>query len=189
MIKSDLFYAAFEAGFASQQTSPIITRNRGKIPKYCAAAGKEKVSFWFKVNPKASAMPPLPGVFWPEIKTEQFHANERDNGLVSWYQYASVPMKVEMKRLQWLVFTKFENLTGFKYESWRGVRDAHIPTMRRFIEEDFRPQWPHAHLHYLDQEDAELWGKLFARQLVPWVEKFWADPETLDGSRLQVRVK
>src|SRR5271170_5535611 len=124
MIKSDFFYAAFEAGFTSQPTSPIVARKRGKVPKYCAAAGTEKVDFWFKVNPKASALPPFPGEFWPVIETGQFRYNERDNGLISWYQYSNEQMKDEMKRLQWSVFTKFENQADFRFESSRRLRDA-----------------------------------------------------------------
>lgn len=189
MIKSDLFYAAFEAGFKSQTTSPIVARKRGKIPKYYAAAGKERIDFWFKVNPKASALPPFPGEFWPVIETEQFRYDETDNGLVSWYQYTDGQMKEEMKRHQWSVFAKFENQTDFEFKSSKRSRDAHLPSLRRRIEEDFRANWPHEALYYMDEQDAENWGKLFARQLIPWVEKFWANPETLDGYMWRVHWK
>jgi len=189
MIKSDLFYAAFEAGFTSQPTSPIVTRKRGRIPKYCAAAGSEKVDFWFKVNSKASALPPFPGEFWPVIETEQFKCNETDNGLISWYQYTDRQMKDEMKRLQWSVFAKFENQTDFKLKSSRPMRDAHLPSLRRGIEEDFLANRPHTALYYFDEQDAEHWGKLFSRQLIPWIEKCWANPETLNGYMWRVHWK
>lgn len=189
MIKSDLFYAAFEVGFKSQPTSPILVRKRGKIPKYCATAGNEKVDFWFKVNPKASALPPFPGEFWPIIESEQFRYNETDNGLISWYQYTDGKMKDEMKRIQWSVFEKFEKQSDFEFKSLQGTRDAHLPSLRRSLEGDFLANCPHTALYYFDEQDAEHWGKLFARQLIPWIEKFWTNPETLDGYMWRVHWK
>ena len=98
-------------------------------------------------------------------------------------------MKEEMKRLQWSVYAKVENQTDFERETQRGLRNAFLPSWRRFIEDDFRAREPHTALYYLDAQDAEQWGKLFAVQLIPWIEKFWADPETLQGYMWRVHWK
>ncbi len=181
MIKSDVFYSAFEKGFASQQTSPLIARRRGKIPKYYAVVGQEELSFWFKVNPKASALPPLPGEFWPVIEAKLLRYNQRDKGLLSWYQYTDDSMNAEMKSFQRSVYAKVEGQNTFVSESARGLRDAFLPCLQRSIEADVRVGCPHDALYYVDERDAEFWGKLFAVQLVPWMERFCAAPETLEG--------
>lgn len=181
MIKSDVFYSAFEKGFASQQTSPLIAKRRGRIPKYYALVGPEELSFWFKVNPKASAMPYLPGEFWPVIEAKQLRYNEKDKGLLSWYQYTDESINAEMKAFQWSVYAKVENQTTFERESLRRLRDSFLPSLRRDIEHELRVGSPHDPLFYLDARDAEFWGKLFAVHLLPWMERFCAAPETLDG--------
>ncbi len=181
MIKSDVFYSAFEKGFASQQTSSLIVKRRGKIPKYYAMVGQEELSFWFKVNPKASALPPLPGEFWPVIEARLLRYNQRDSGVLSWYQYTDEAMNAEMKALQWSVYAKVEGQNTFENECVRGLRDAFLPCLRRSIEADVRVGCPHDALYYVDERDAEFWGKLFAVQLVPWMQRFGAAPETLEG--------
>jgi hypothetical protein len=181
MIKSDAFYSAFEKGFASQQTSPLIARRRGKIPKYYAVVGQEELSFWFKVNPKASAQPPLPGEFWPVIEAKQLRHDQKDNGLLSWYQYTDESINGEIKAFQWSVYAKLEGQNKFERESARRVRDAFLPSIRRSIKTDIRVGCPHDALYYLDEQDAEFWGKLFAIHLVSWMQKFCTAPETLEG--------
>lgn len=181
MIKSEAFYSAFEKGFASQQTSPLIAKRRGKIPKYCAVVGGEELSFWFKVNSKASALPPLSGEFWPVIKAKQLRYNQRDDGLLSWYQYTDESINAELKSFQWSVYAKVEGQNTFERESARKIRDAFLPSLRRSIEADIRVGCPHDALYYLDERDAEFWGKLFAVHLVPWIERYCTAPETLEG--------
>jgi len=181
MIKSDKFYAAFDKGFASQRTSPLIARKRGKIPKYHALVGSEEVFFWFKVNSKASAMPNLPGEFWPVIEASQLRHNQRDDGLLSWYQYSDQSINDEMKCFQSSVIAKVENQTKFEYPHGQKLRDAFLPGYQRDIAAGFEVGWPHTPLYYLHEYDAEFWGKWFAVQLVPWMERFRANPETLEG--------
>lgn len=169
-IKSDIFYAAFAAGFASQKTSPLISKRRGKIPKYYAVFGDDELSFWFKVNPKASASPFYPGEFWPVIETKNLRRDQRDDGLVSWYQYTDQSINEEMKAFQWSVYAKAEAQCS-----------ALLSLIRRAIEDGFEVGWPHTALYYVDARDAEFWGKLFAVHLLPWMERFCANPETLEG--------
>jgi len=170
MIKSDIFYAAFATGFASQQTSPIIRKRRGKIPKYYAAFGDDELSFWFKVNPKASGLLFRPGEFWPVIETKKLRYSQNDNGLVSWYQYADESMNGEMTAFQWSVYEKADSLPG-----------TLLSLVRREIESGFEVGWPHTALFYVDAHDAQFCGKLFAVHLLPWMKRFCAKPETLDG--------
>jgi hypothetical protein len=181
MIKSDLFYAAFKNGFASQKTAALIAPRRGKPAKYYAMIGNDELSFWFKVNSKASAFPNQPGEFWPVIETKQLRHDQRDNGLVSWYQYTDELTNDEMKCIQQTVYAKVENQTEFELPAYRSLRDVRLPSLRREIEGGFKAQRPHDHLLYLDERDAEFWGKWFAMQLIPWMEKFCAHPETLEG--------
>lgn len=170
MIKSEAFYSAFAAGFASQKTSPQIAKSRGKIPKYYATFGNDELSFWFKVNPKASGNPLYPGEFWPVIETKKLRYNPEDDGLVSWYQYADKSMNDEMTAFQWSVYAKAES---------RCV--TLLPLIRRDIEHGFEVGWPHTALYYVDEQDAEFWGKLFAVHLLSWMDRFCANPETLEG--------
>jgi hypothetical protein len=181
MIKSDVFYTAFAKGFASQQTSPLIAKRRGKIPKYYAPFVEDEVSFWFKVNSKASAFPNLPGEFWPVIVLKNMRYNEQDGGLVSWYQYADDSMNDEMTAFQWSVYTKVEKQTEFELPFYRSCRDSNLMQYQRNIQNGFQVGWPHTALLYLDEHDAEFWGKLFAVHLLPWMAKFCTQPETLKG--------
>src|SRR5438105_8422793 len=100
MIKSEVFYRAFEAGAASIGLPEGVLRGKGKIPKYTAHMSLSKVSFWFKVNSKASAIPHQPGEFWPDIAAPMLRHGERDDGLVSWYQYTDPAMNQEILALQ-----------------------------------------------------------------------------------------
>src|SRR5690349_16949777 len=181
MIKSAVFYSAFEKGFASQKTSPSIARRRGKIPKYYAVVGQEELSFWFRVNAMASAWPGEPGEFWPVIEAKSLRYDKKDDGGLSWYQYTDESIIGEMKAFQWSVYAKVEGQKTFESEHARKFRDLRLPYLRRCIEGEVWVGNPHAALYYLDERDAELWGKLFAIHLVPWMERFCAAPETLDG--------
>jgi hypothetical protein len=90
-------------------------------------------------------------------------------------------MNDEMKCFQWSVYSKVENQTEFEYKNGQRLTAAFLPSFRRNIQEDFRVGSPHEPLYYLDDGDAEFWGKLFALHLLPWMERFCASPETLDG--------
>ncbi len=181
MIKSDLFYAAFAAGLASQQKTPLIRKRPSKIPKYYATFAEDELSFWFKVNSRTSAFPNLPGEFWPVIMIKHLRNNKRDDGLVSWYQYADNSMNDEMTAFQWSVFAKVKNQTEFESAFYRSCRDSNLRHYRRTIQEGFQVGWPHTALFYLDERDAEFWGKLFAVHLPTWMARFCACPETLEG--------
>lgn len=181
MIKSEMFYTAFEQGFTMALNSPYIARKRGKIPKFQSVTPTGKLDFWFKVNGKASAIPYQPGDFWPIIEIDQLRYNERDDGTVSWYQYTDEQMKDAMRRLQLKVRNKVAAQDSFEPEFWRESRDISLKFMDDCIAEEFRPGWPHTRLYYLDEADAGDWGRLFGQQIGTWMESFMKNPETLDG--------
>lgn len=182
MIKSNLFYAAFERGFGSHATSPAIVRRRGKIPKYQARIDSDEVHFWFKVNPKASAIPNQPGHFWPVIESKTLRYNNRDDGLLSWYQYTDAEMIQQMTQLQWGVFAKAGDQQTFELDIWRDLlMGSCLPLMKTSIEMGFQPGSPHTGLYYLDEADAAAWGALFSAQLVQWLERYRLAPETLEA--------
>ena len=96
MIKSDVFYPAFTTAFEAACTTLDLKRRRGKVPKFDASTAAGKISFWFKVNPTASALPYQPGEFWPDIHIDSLRYNQRDDGTISWYQYTNATFEHAM---------------------------------------------------------------------------------------------
>lgn len=180
MIKQDIFYAAFERGFGLVPGSSLVTRLRGKIPKYQVMVGDVELIFWFKVNSKASAIPHQPGQFWPSVEAEGLARNERDNGIISWYQYTVQSELEELKKLQWVVFEKVKAQTNFQNPTWHKLLAEYLPVMQKSVCLEFKINSPTTPFYYLDEADAEAWGELLARHLVTWLNRFQARPETLD---------
>jgi hypothetical protein len=181
MIKADVFYPRFEAGFVSSGGAAQVARGRGKIPKYTAQTPVGKLSFWFQVNSKASAIPYQPGEFWPVIDAATLRHNERDRGVVSWYQYTDAAMNEAIHERQRLVYQNVESQATFEPEFWRQARDLWLSVSRDSIGFELKPGFPHTRLFYLDPEDAEQWGALFGRQMEAWLARFCEQPETLEA--------
>ena len=181
MIKADVFYPRFEAGFAFSGGAALVARGRGKIPKYSAQTPAGKLSFWFQVNSKASAIPYQPGEFWPVIDAAQLRYNERDEGLVSWYQYTDAAMNEAILGQQRLVYRKVETQSHFEPEFWRQARDLWLGVSRDLVGFELKPGFPHARLFYLDADDAQTWGALFGQQMQAWLTAFCEQPETLQA--------
>ena len=181
MIKSDQFYAAFSKGLA--QVCPIEAqlRRRGRIPKCVANTPVGKVDIWFKVNGKASALPFQPGEFWPVLEVADLRFNDRDDGTLSWYQYADESNQEEMLNQQKVVMRKVAGQNNIEPRLWEVSRDVSVRSMADFIEMGFRVGFPHTSLYYLDEEDAFVWGGILGKQLPDWLERFCAAPETLEG--------
>lgn len=181
MIKSDVFYPAFDEGFAASSEAAKLTRSRGKIPKYTAQTPAGKLSFWFKVNSKASAIPYQPGEFWPVIEAHEVRHNDRDEGLVSWYQYTDRAMDEAILVQQRVVYGKVEAQDSFEPEFWRQTRDLWLNVTRWALDLELGPGFPHTSLFYLDRADARTWGTLFGQQMAPWLARFCERPETLEA--------
>lgn len=181
MIKSDRFYDAFGQGVAQACPLEPQLRRRGKIPKYQADTPVGSVNLWFKVNGKASALPYQAGEFWPVIEAASLRYNARDDGTLSWYQFADEADQNEMRSLQQGVRDKVAALENIQPEFWARIRDSNVRFMSDFIEMGFRVGHPHTSLYYLDEEDAQNWGRLLGRQLQGWLDRFRAAPETLEG--------
>lgn len=181
MIPSDVFYRAFDDGLASVGPLPGLQRGRGKASKYVLTTPAGPIDFWFKVNPKASAIPHQPGEFWPVIETAGLRRDAQDDGTISWYQYADAPKVEAFRAQQERVHANLAAQTVFEHAIWCDQRDISLRTMRGFVDLGFRPAWPHTALYYLDAGDAAAWGALIGGQLPAWIACFSAQPETLES--------
>jgi hypothetical protein len=182
MIKSDIFYTRFDQGFEAAVPLLPIRRLKGKVSKYELASSSGPVQLLFQVNSKASAMPYAPGQFWPVITAPaSLRSGEpSDDGTISWYQYTSDAANQEVQALQRRVYEKVASQDAFSHELYRDLRDQSLEMMRTSIESPLEPRFPSTPLHYLDGDDAQAWGALFAAQLPDWLARFQAGPETLD---------
>lgn len=180
MIRSELFYASFEAGLLTAGLPAGVTRSGGKIPKYTANTLAGKLKFWFKVNGKASAIPHQPGDFCPEIEADKkLRCDERDSGLVSWYQYTDEAMHEAFRTQQRRVFDKTAAQADFSIDLWRQTRDIWVNITRESLAFPFAAGFPHTRLHYLDEADARQWGVILGSQFSAWLDRFNVRPETL----------
>lgn len=180
MITSDLFYPAFDAGLAAAGLPASFRRRRGKPSKYDCVLPDETLEFRFQINPKASAIPHQPGQFRPSI-TAPDRVSDRDDATVSWYQYADEAMIAAFLAQQARVRDHVAAQTEFEVDIWREQRDVSLRTMQSFIDLGLRAAWPDSALYYLDESDAQAWGRLIGAQLPTWIERYTARPETLDA--------
>jgi hypothetical protein len=182
MIKSDIFYTRFDEGFRAAVERLPVRRLKRKVSTYELAGSSGPVQLLFPVNPKASAMPYAPGEFWPVITAPApLRSGEpSDDGTISWYQYTSDADNQEVQALQRRVYDKVASQEMFSHELYRDLRDQSLAMMRTAIEAPPEPRFPSTPLHYLDGDDAQAWGALFATQLPDWLARFEANPETLE---------
>jgi hypothetical protein len=179
MIKSDLFYPAFESALTAA-TPGLLQRQRGKLPKFTAATATGPLSIWFKVNAKASAIPYQPGEFWPVIEAATLRYGERDSGTVSWHQYTTPEENAAILDLNRRVYAKTQAQDTFENDVYRQMRDIWLNMAAFALDQPLLPGHPHTGLHYLDEEDAHAWGALFGQQLEGWLQRFNTQPETLE---------
>lgn len=182
MISSEIFYAAFDEGFRPAMQVLPARRMKGKPSRYEVQTAAGPLQMAFKANPKASAIPHVPGEFWPVIiGPESLRGSEPgDDGSISWYQYTSEADVQEIQALRWHVYEKVAAQDTFSNEAYRGMRDSSLGLVRMSIEAPLDARLPSTALHYLDAVDARAWGGLFAAQLREWLARFEAAPETLD---------
>ena len=180
MIESDRFYSAFDAGLCAVGLPAAFRRRRGKPSRYDCALPGGTLAFWFQVNSKASAIPNQPGEFRPSI-TAPDRGGGQDDATVSWYQYADEAMIAAFLAQQARVRDHVAAQTDFGLDIWRQQRDISLRTMQSFIDLGLRPAWPDSGLYYLDESDAQAWGRLIGTQLPAWIERYAAMPETLDA--------
>ena len=180
MIKSDAFYRCFEVGLIANVSPALLQRSRGKIPKYRIETSNDSLSLWFKVNGKASAIPYQPGEFWPVVESKAMRYSDRDDGLVSWYQYTDNAMEAAIIDQRRCVYRKTLEQSHFEPEFWRQARDVWVNASRDSLDSEISPRFPHTRLYYLDEEDATQWGTIFGQQLNSWIQRYVAAPETLE---------
>jgi hypothetical protein len=105
--------------------------------------------------------------------------DEKDDGIVSWYQYTNAEMEEAFHGQQRQVFAKTEAQSVFEHELWRQTRDLWLNVSRASLDFPFAPGFPHARLCYLDEDDATRWGVLIGEQFPAWLSRFAERPETL----------
>lgn len=182
MIKSNVFYEALDAGLASVLGGTTVERLPGKPAKYRLRTGAGDLHLWLRVNSKVSAMPYLPGEFWPEISAPETLRSRQghDSGDVSWYQYSTEEQNAAFKEQQSRVRKKVAAQKTFENEFYRQMRNSRLSSLKALIADPLLPQHPHKELIYLDADDAHAWGTIFAEQLPSWLDRFTRAPETLN---------
>lgn len=125
----------------------------------------------FRVNPKVSALPDWPGEFWPVISWSGPRHDARDDGTVSYYQYATDTEMAAMQEMRRAVIGKAKD----------SLQSVHLETIISGLQLPLRPQNPHVALYCLDQPDASMWGKWFGEHIGEWLRRFGASPETLEA--------
>ncbi|MFZ2956222.1 MAG: hypothetical protein WA705_04975 [Candidatus Ozemobacteraceae bacterium] len=181
MIKAELFRRSFEGGFTPNASSTELVRQSGKLIKWEKSFDGNRLVLIFPVNPKASAIPYCPGEFWPVIYWTGPKYNERDDGLISYYQYASQADIEEIQQLRKAVIKKVGEQNVFDHEVYHGIRDASLGSILAGLDAPLAPNHPHTALYYLDEDDAESWGAWFGSHIEAWIVRFRAAPETLEA--------
>jgi hypothetical protein len=133
------------------------------------------------VHPKALPLPFQPGVFWPAVEAPAAirHAEERDDGTVSWYQYISESDVSAIQRLRLEVLDRTARQEIPAHDPNGAGRDDAVSMLGPLLRLPPEPRIPDAPLPYLGADDAARWGELLTGQLPAWVERFDAMPETL----------
>lgn len=123
------------------------------------------------MNPKIAGLPDTPGEFWPVISWKGPGGGARDDGTVSYYQYATSDDLSDMQRLRRGVVQKVIA---------RAPPDKPFAVLLGGLDLPLAPQHPHVALYYFDAGDGTAWGAWFAARIGDWSARFQAAPETLD---------
>jgi hypothetical protein len=168
-IRAAAFHEAFGAEFAPRAEAAGFRRQGRQASKWrCAAAG-HPLLVNFRVNPKAAGLPGVPGEFWPVIDWQGPRYGVRDDGSISYYQYASEADLAEIQALRHTVIDK------------AGPETPYLAILRQGLELPLRIQGPDVALFYLDEADAGAWGSWFGARIAAWLGRFNAAPETLES--------
>lgn len=181
MITSDIFYRHFDEGFSESARRNGLTRMRGNVSRWSLAHRTGALQFNFQINPKASAMPNIPGHFWPIVQWEGQRYNERDTGLVSWFQYSSESESNMVQNLRRHVIEKADEQLSFDNDPHSRMVKIMVEGLHLDLDIPLLPNFPQPSLFYLDKQDCTEWGSLFGRNLAQWLARFDAAPETLES--------
>jgi hypothetical protein len=198
-MKPKLFYSSFESGLLAA-CGDRVTRLPGKLPKFAAQTPAGALNFFFEVNPKSGSMPGWPGNFRPVIEAAELRYSARDDGTVSWYQFADEAMMEAMRAQQRSVLDKVaaqasvpkKDVSPDEAKLAQFLRDSLktcLNMMRADLAQPFEPRLPHAPLYYLDEADAQRWGALLGAGLDAWIARWRAEPETLEAHMWRVHWK
>ena len=168
------FYQAFDSGWASIPMSIQLKRLAGKTIKWKVVCPSGSVLLSIATNSKtAGLLPHLPGEYFFRITWNHFEGDEKKSDEVSWFQYTTEQEVAAYAQLQRKALEKFLAQPG--KEGLRSIYNyASDPTWlpcANFTEDTY----------YFDPEDAEEWGRWWAQSLPAWLERFNAQPESLNN--------
>jgi hypothetical protein len=126
----------------------------------------------FPVSAKSAGLPDVPGEFWPVMSWQGPRAGARDDGTVSYYQYADTGDLESMQALRRSIVQKV---------AARAQPNKLLSVMIEGLDLPLLPQHPHVALYYFDDDDAAAWGDWFGRRMGAWIRRFEGAPETLDA--------
>lgn len=167
------FYEAYDIGWASVPMPIELKRLAGKTIKWKVLCPSGSLIFAIATNPKtAGLLPHLPGEYFFRVTWNHSDENGKKADEVSWFQYATREESAAYAQLQRQTLEKFLRQPG--KEGLRSIYNyASDPTWlprANFSEE----------IYYFDVEDAEEWGRWWAQSLPAWLERFNAQPESLN---------
>lgn len=180
MIKADAFHRAFDRGFSEPATAAGLTRRRGRASIWLATRPAGSLTLSVRVNPKASALPFSPGEFSLDWKWEGPRTDPADDGTVSHFQYDTEADRAALPALNAAVLDRAERLEA-EPAPLRAGRDALLAVRREGLALPPVPNHPGHAFYYLDESDADAWGRWLGARLSGWLTRFDAAPETLQA--------
>jgi hypothetical protein len=113
----------------------------------------------------------VPGEFRAVLSWQGPRAGARDDGTVSYYQYAGAVDLAAMQALRRSVVQKV---------AARAQSNKLLSVMIEGLDLPLLPQHPDVALYYFDGGDAAAWGDWFGSRIGAWIEAFEGAPETLE---------
>jgi len=169
MIPAEAFYQNFNAAFGAP--ADLVRKGRRGAKWKWVAAGHE-IELSFAVDRKAAGIPDAPGAFWPLLSWQGPRYGARDDGTVSYYQYATEADITEIQSMRRAVVQKVVS---------RAQPNKLLSVYVEGLDTPLRPNHPQVGLFYFDERDAAAWGGWFGARIAAWRERFAAAPETLES--------
>lgn len=167
------FYRNFESDFASAGLPATFTKQAGKTLKWKMPLPEGALYFKFSTNPKAAGL--AEGLLWPGefrllLEWHQGRGREKRVAEVSLFQYTNEFEVAAYGALQMQVLKKYlarggVDPYGTLAEQAAGPARKPRPNM---------DEW----CYYVDNEDAQSWGRWHGHLIAPWTERFLTVPES-----------
>jgi hypothetical protein len=171
------FSAMFGDMFAPAAAAAGLSRGKRKALAWTRQVPDGTTfAFGFRLNRKN--MEGFPGEFAPDIVWSAANLDARDNGDVSFYQYATAQELDTIAALHRRVIGRFIDEEGL-HEELANPRSL-VRMLAGFSHEPIRPNH-HRWLPYRSADDVRAWAELFSGSVERWIGRFLESPETLDA--------